>query len=157
MGRIDDVVSGSQVFLPPEVLNQGSHAAALRVPVDESGAKLLVEREEVQFAAQASVVAAMGLFDPLEVLFQLFFCVEEGSVDALEHRVMLVAAPVGAGNAHQLEIGDFACTLDVWPLAQVDEFALLIEAYLLVRNLVNQLEFVGLVLEALSRLIFRDL
>src|SRR2546425_6544173 len=145
------------MFLPPEVLNQGPHAAALRVPVDESGAKLLVEREEVQLAAQTSVVAAMGLFDALEVLFELFFCVEEGPVDALEHRVMLVAAPVGAGNAHQLEVGDFACALDVWPLAQVDEFALLIEAHLLVRNLVNQLEFVGLVVEALSRLILRDL
>ena len=46
---------------------------------------------------------------------------------------------------------------DVRPLAQVDEFALLVEANRRVRYALDQVEFVGLVVEALTRLVSPDL
>ena len=147
--RVDDVIAGSEVLLAPEVLDQSARASALRVPVDEAGTELLVEREEVQLAAESAVVAAGRLLDPLEVLVELLLCVEERAVDALEHGVVLVAAPVRAGDAHQLEIGHLAGALDVRTLAEVDELTLAVEAQLLVGDLVDQLELEGLVREAL--------
>ena len=126
------------------------------MPVDEAGAELLVEGEEVQLAAEPAVVALRGLLDALEVLVELLLRVEERAVDALQHRLLLVAAPVRPGDAHQLELGHLARALDVRPLAEVDEVALPVQTDLLVGDLVDQLELVRLVCEELSRLVLRD-
>src|SRR5690606_40391800 len=60
---------------------------------------LVREGEEVQLVAQAAVVAALGLGDPLLVGAQLVLGGPGGAVDALQHRVLLAAAPVGGGGA----------------------------------------------------------
>ena len=68
----------------------------------EAGA-LLVEAEQVEVAADAAVVALAGHLEGLEVRGQLLLLGEGGAVDAGELGVVLVAAPVGAGQAGELE------------------------------------------------------
>jgi hypothetical protein len=78
------------------------HEVALGMP--ENGAvRLLLEVEQVHLRAQLAVVALGGFLKAGEVGVELFLVEPAGAVDARELGVLLVAAPVSAGNAHQLE------------------------------------------------------
>ena len=69
----------------------------------QAGPHFLVEDEQRQFAAQFAVVPLAGLLEHLEVALQLLAVRPGGAVDPLQHGPVLVAAPVGAGHAHQLD------------------------------------------------------
>ncbi len=77
--------------------------------------------------AEPAVVALLGLGPALEVEVELLLRRPGGAVDALEHRPLLVAAPVGTGRAEQLERADLAGAGHVRAAAQVDERALPVE------------------------------
>ena len=57
-----------------------------------------VDEEQLQLLAEAPVVAPLRFFEAVQVLGQLFFGREHDAVDALQHRALLVAAPVRAGD-----------------------------------------------------------
>src|SRR4029079_7451239 len=73
------------------------------------------------------MVALPGLVAAPEVRVKLFLRRPGRAVDALEHRPLLIAAPVGAGGAEQLERGDLAGARGMRAAAQIDERALPIE------------------------------
>ena len=80
--------------------------------------------------------------------------VERGAVDPRELRVLFVPAPVGAGEAGQLERLDRLRVLEVRAAAQVGELALRVERDVALRR-VDELDLVGLalLLEAPARLV----
>ncbi len=82
---------------------------------------LVGEREQVELGAQLAVVALLGLDQPLEVGGQVLLRGPGRAVDPLQHRVLLVAAPVGAGHPHQLEVPEPTGVGHVGPTAQIDE------------------------------------
>ena len=98
----DLLVTGAHVLGAPEVDHRVPQAHALGVEEREAGA-LLVEAEEVEVPADPPVVALAGELERLEVRRQLVLARERGAVDAGEHLVLLVAAPVRAGDAGELE------------------------------------------------------
>jgi hypothetical protein len=64
----------------------------------------------------------------------------------LEHGAALVAPPVGAGDAEQLERGDLRRGFDVGPLAQVHEAVVPVDRdSLSLVQAFDQLQFVGLI------------
>ena len=69
------------------------------------------------------MVALAGLFQLFEVLVQLLLRGPGRAIDALEHRALLVAAPVGAGDAQQLDRADLARVVNVRPAAEIEERA----------------------------------
>ena len=73
------------------------------------------------------MVALLGLLEHLEVGVLVFLVRPGGAVDALEHLVLRVAAPVRAGDAHQLEDLQLAGGRHVRAAAQVDPVALAVE------------------------------
>ena len=77
--------------------------------------------------AQLAVVALLRLLAPPQVPVELLLRLPDRAVDPLEHRALLVAAPVGAGDGEQLERADLPGGLDVRALAQVAERAVLVE------------------------------
>ena len=79
---------------------------ALGVEDHQAGADLVGEGVEVELAAELAVVAALGLLDAVQVRLELLLGLPGGAVDALELLVLLVAAPVRRGGAHQLERRD---------------------------------------------------
>ena len=79
--------------------------------------------EQLQRDSDAAVVAATGFLDPLEVFFELAARREGSAVDPLQHRVVLVTAPVGARDLEQLPRADLVAALDVGPAAQIREVA----------------------------------
>src|SRR5437764_16558 len=91
--------------------------------------------EQVEFAAELAVVAALGFLEPEQVLVKLLLAGPGGAVDALQLRVPGVAAPIGAGHIHQLEgLPEPAGRGEMRPDAQIDEIALAVEADFLIRR-----------------------
>ncbi len=125
----DLLVAGAHVLGAPEVHHRVPEAHALGVEEREAGA-LLVEAEEVEVPADAPVVALAGQLERLEVRRQLLLARERGAVDAGEHGVLLVAAPVGAGETGELEgaVAELVGARQVRAAAQVHELALAIDA-----------------------------
>ena len=96
-----------------------------------------------------AVVALLGLLQHLEVGVLVFLLAPGGAVDALEHLVLRVSAPVGAGDAHQLEGLELAGGRHVRAAAQVDPVALAVERNrVLLRDRGDDLGFVFLALLA---------
>src|SRR5918995_162753 len=98
----------------------------LRMPEDETGADLLVDREEVGLAAEPAMIAALGLFQPRQVRVQLVLGWPGRAIDALQHRPLLIATPVGAGDGEEFERADLGGAGHMGAAAQIEELALLV-------------------------------
>ncbi len=124
--RRDLLVAAPLLELAHRALERAPDPLALGVP--ERGARRdVVEREQVELDAEPAVVALLGLGASPQVGVEVLLGRPGRAVDALEHRSLLVAAPVGAGRAEQLERADLAGARDVRAAAQVDERALAVE------------------------------
>ena len=107
--------------------------------------RLLLEVEQVELLAEAAVVAALGLREPVQIGVELLLVGPGGAVDPLQHGVAAVAAPVRAGDLGQLERADPPGRGPVRPAAEIEPLALVVERDRLVRrDRVEQLELVGL-------------
>ena len=65
--------------------------------------------EELELSANLAMIAALGLFQAMEVFLQLFLREKARGVNALELRIAFLTFPVGASDAHQLECLDALC------------------------------------------------
>src|SRR5947208_9442587 len=126
--RRDLLVPARIELLAHETLELTHHHPAVGQPHRRSR-RDLVEDEEVQLAAELAMVALLRLLEPPEVLVELLLGEPRGAVDPLEHRLLLVAAPVGARRRQELERLDLAGGLHVRPAAEVDEVALRVERH----------------------------
>ena len=106
-------------IIPDDVIQR----PALRMP-EHQPRRLFLEMEQVLLAAQLAVVAFLRLFQPLQVLLQRLPVRPRRAVDALQHLVTGVPAPVGPGQPGQFERAEFAGAGNVGPAAEIDKFAL---------------------------------
>ena len=118
---------------------------ALAVPEDDARA-LFLEMEQVHLAAEPAVVALLGFRQHVQVGVELRLVGPGGAVDAGQHRVVAVAAPIGAGDLHQLEgVADLAGRGHVRAAAKVEPVALRVDLEVLVLgDGVDQLDLVAL-------------
>ena len=109
-----------------------------------------LEMEQVQLAAEPAVVALLGFLDLLQIRVELFLLRERRAVDAGQHRIVGIAAPIGARHLHQLEgVADLAGRGHVRAAAEVEPVALEIDLDRLVPgDGVDQLDLEGLALVA---------
>src|SRR5688572_8827356 len=158
LGRDDLVVTEAIVELAAEIDEAVVEARALGVEERASG-RDRIEAEEIELAAETAMVAALRLLDELEVPLEIFLVRPRGAVDPLEHLVPLVAPPVGAGDARQLERAELAGSRHVWPAAEIHPVALRIQRDDGFRDALDDLDLVGLALggEELHGLAFRHL
>src|SRR5436305_12064180 len=113
------------------VLDDPKQLPALGMPEDAAD-RLFLQVEQVELAAEAAMVAAFGLFEPEQVLVKLLLVRPSRAVDPLQLRLIRVAAPIGAGNIHQLEgLPEPPGRGEMRPDTEIDEIALPIEADLL--------------------------
>ena len=123
VGRVDQLVAGPTVGIPPVVLDHRPHRRAVGVPEDQPRPQLVREGEQVQISAQLAVVAKPGLLLPLQVPVQLLLGAPGGAVDPLQHGLALVPVPVGPGRMEQPEGGDLPGVMDMGATAEVEEVA----------------------------------
>ena len=94
----------------------------------EGKARTSVARhEELHLPAYPAVIAPGGLGEQAFVLGQLLLVAEGGAIHAREHLVVLVALPVGARDARELEGLECLGVEDVRPHAHVNVLALPVE------------------------------
>ena len=109
------------------------------------------------------MVALAGLLEPFEVRVEVALAEERGAVDPRELLVVLVAAPVGPGEAGELERLDRARVLEMRAPAEIGELVRAVVGLGVERDLalggVDELDLVGLALgcEAPAGLLAIDL
>ena len=115
--------------------------------------------EQIHLAAEFSVVALLGFLDLLQIGVEFFLLGKGGAVDARQHFAVGIAAPIGAGDLHQLErVADLAGRGHMRTAAQIEPVALFVDFQRLIRrNSVDQfdLELFALVAKNLLRLVAR--
>ena len=98
VGRIDFHVAGASAARGAcRQMSVWNSVQPFGVP-EHAARRLLLEMEEIHLAPELPVVALLGFLDLLQVRGQLLLRRPRRAVDALELRVVLVAAPVGAGE-----------------------------------------------------------
>ena len=105
-----------------------------------------MEHEERELLAEPAVVARSRGLEPREVLVELLLREKDGPVDALEHRVPLVALPVRAGRVRELEDAELARRRHVRAAAEVDEVLLLVAREAALGNARDDLDLERIVL-----------
>ena len=129
---------------------------ALGMPEDRAR-PFLLEMEEVHLARELAMVAPLRLLELLEIGVELLLLRERRGVDARQHRLRRIAAPIGARDLHQLErVADLAGRGHVRAAAEVGPLALAVELDLLIGgNRVDQLDLerLALLLEKALRLV----
>ena len=131
MRRLHAHVAGEELRLLRQLLQLLDQHRALRQPQREARSHVFrVEREQAHLRADLAVVTLLGLLLLQDPLVEFLLVLEGRAVEALELRVLLVAAEVGAGDAQQLDAAGLhvAGAHDVRPGAKVHELAVLEEA-----------------------------
>src|SRR5690606_2594364 len=150
----DDLLVGLLVVEVADVLDQA--VVDLRAAREEEGRgrRVRVERDEAELLAELAVVALLRLLPLEQVGAPGLRGGDRRAVDALEHRVALVAAPIGARAVRELEGLEEARARHVRAFAEIDPLPVLVEADLLVLEPLEVLELVGLaeLLEDAARL-----
>jgi hypothetical protein len=101
---VDKLIALFYVPFAGIVLHHSTDGSTLRVKHRKSRSNLVGEAEQVKLLSEHSVIASLGFFEEEQVLLECFFRLKCGAVNALELRALHVTAPVGAGNALQLEV-----------------------------------------------------
>ena len=65
--------------------------------------RFLLKMEQVHVLTDAPVIALGGFLEPDKVRVELLLVQPAGAVDAAQHRVILIAAPISARHARELE------------------------------------------------------
>ncbi len=128
-------------------------------PQRQARADIGREGEKLQLAAELAMVALLRFFQPVEIGVQLLLVAPGGAVDALELRVLGIAAPIGAGDLGQLErVADLRRSSEMRAAAEVVPVAMPVDRDVFAGgNALDQFGLVGLadVLEMLDRLVAR--
>ena len=84
---LDLLIAGGVEPAPQIVLDDAKERPSLRMPEDAAD-RLLADVEEVELASEPAMVAALGLFEPKEVLVEFLLARPGGAVDALQLGVL---------------------------------------------------------------------
>src|SRR5829696_7907480 len=115
------------------------------MPQDQTRPHRLGDAEQVELPPELAVVALFCLFEPPQVRLQLLLRRPGGAVDAGEHRVLLVPAPVGPGDASQFERAYAPGTRNVRANAEVVELPLTVDRDVAVFEVADYLQLVRVV------------
>src|SRR5208337_4690477 len=112
---------------PPHVVDERIKDDDALRQVEWRAGRDWIEDVEAHLAPELAMVALAGELDELEMLLERLFAGERGAVDSREHRVVLVAAPIRARYAGQLEGLQVARRGHVRPAAEVHPVALAVD------------------------------
>ena len=144
--RADLLIAVAAMYLAPIVEQCVAQCHAVRMEEREAR-PLLVQAEEIQFSAEFPMVALCRLLQHVQVGIEFFLLLKRRAIDALQHLVLLTAAPVCTCDTLQLKCLDLAGRDDMGACAEVGELALRIEGdHLVLGQILNQLHLIVLTL-----------
>ena len=92
------IVAAAQQLVAQPVFDQLANQPALGVPENQSRPGQFLDAEKIQLCAEAAMVAALGLFEFVQVFVELRFFYEARAVNPLHLRIAFVPLPVCAGD-----------------------------------------------------------
>ena len=119
--RAHDLVVSVLAVQRAHVLDQGVVEHEPLGQVERRALRPLVKLEQLEFVADLAVVALAGRLEPSLRFGQLLRVLERYAVDALEHLVALVAAPIGARQLGELPRADLPGALHVGTATEIGE------------------------------------
>ena len=145
------LVATLEMFAHEEVLKNGAEHHALGQPEGHAGSHVFMEGEQTELLAQTAMVASLGFLDGGKVILEALFIGEGRAVDAGEHGILFVAAPVGAGHGKELEGLDRTRAGNVRSAAEIEEVAAAVQGNGIGVDAFDDLHLVGLALVAEQR------
>ena len=115
------------------------------MPEHEPGRDFLL-MEKIELPAELAMVAFFRFLNPPQIRVLVLFFRPRRAVDSLEHFVARIAAPIGAGDLHQLEDLELAGRRNVRAAAQIGELAFRVQRDRIVRR--DRRDDLGLVMLA---------
>ena len=103
------------------VLHEFAHDRALGVPHRETATQLGRERQEIEFDRQLAMIALLSLSEPVKMLFEGRLALPRRSVDALQDRTLLVAAPIRRRHLLEGEMAESRSTRNMRSETEIDE------------------------------------
>ena len=100
--RLDLAVTGLVENVPHVLLDLLPDNPTLGMP-EHHARRLFLHVEQVELLAQPPVVALFGFLEHVQIGVLLVLLRPGSAVDPLQHFVLCIAAPVGAGHLHELE------------------------------------------------------
>src|ERR671910_3021422 len=142
MSRPHVLVAVARLDLAHVIFHEVPHHLPFGQEERDAGPRIGREREQPEILADLAVVPGPGFLQPPEVSLELLLRRPGRTVDAGEHRVLLVAAPVGPCYVLQLEGAEPARTRDVRAAAKIEEISLFVDRDLTVFQALDYLRFV---------------
>ena len=96
--------------------------------------RLFLHMIQIELLTDFTVIALSGFFQTLQIGIKRFFICPGGTVDALQHFIVAIAAPVGARGLHQFEVMAETHIRHMRPTAHVDIFFVMIQAGLIIMS-----------------------
>src|SRR6185369_12056914 len=134
----NDIIIPLQMLSALKIFENRAQHGAFGMPDRKPGANFVRERKQVQLPADFAVITPFRLFQTVQISFQLFFIGKGGSVNALKHAVLFVAAPVRSGNRKQFERLDPRSRGEMRATAEVGKCALAIHRDIIDTEIIDQ-------------------
>ena len=144
-GGLGELPAAALFLVLDKALQKLNHSCALGEHDGQSLTDIVHRHEEFQLASEFVVVALFGFFEHREMFFQHRRLGEGHAINAAEHFIFSVAAPVSARAVGELEGFDGGNRHEMGTGAEVGEFTLLVEGDVLalVGVFPAKLDFVG--------------
>ena len=142
--RVDFLVAVGTLLFAHVLLDVLVQGPAAVVPEDLAR-RLFLDVEQVELLADTAMIALLGLFQAMQIGLQFLLVAPGSAVDALQHFVARVAAPVGTGHLHQLEaLAQLAGGRQVRTAADIEPVALAVDGNFLAlgNDIVDDLDLV---------------
>src|SRR5215510_8799604 len=127
MGGVHQFIPVLNMLVAPKILNQQTDRRALRVPKHQAGADLILDRDQVEFLPDLSVVTSLNLFQLRKMRVEFRLGRKGSPIDPLQHGIAFVSAPVRTGSAQEFECPNMTCRWKMGAAAQVGELTLTID------------------------------
>jgi hypothetical protein len=112
-GRAHMLVARLEFLVQNKLFQHAADGRAFRQQHRQSAAHFRRDQKQPQLASQLAVVAPLCLLQTVQVVVQLLLGEKRRAVDAREHLVAFVAAPIRACQREQLEVLYLARVLEV--------------------------------------------
>src|SRR5437762_11138683 len=161
MRRVNQSVTAPLKFRAQIIFHLRPDRAALRMPEHEALSVVFLNRKQIEFAAESSMVTLLSFLTLFQPTVEFSLSEERRAVDALHLRTLSIAFPVSAGQRQKLESFQAIRVRYVRTKTEIDERRTIdvIDADVSPSLLVDQLAFQRFItfIEAAQRFRLRNL
>ena len=102
------------------------------------------------------MIALLRFFQKVEMMIQSFLCIKHNTIDTLKHLIIGITLPIRPRNFQKLEILDLFDRIHMWTTTQVFKLTLFVGRDGDTLHIVDEIEFVWIILETLQRFFLGD-